>query len=71
MFRSNLKVLPLGGYDVIIGMGLLQAHNPMGIDWVGKRLTFWSLGKLVTLIGVQSFIGSCEEVSPRTLKNLL
>ena len=51
MFRSNLKVLPLGGYDVIIGMDWLQAHNPMGIDWVGKRLVFWSLGKLVTLTG--------------------
>lgn len=50
-FRSNLKVLPLGGYDVIIGMDWLQSHNPMGIDWIGKRLAFWNQGKLVTLTG--------------------
>jgi hypothetical protein len=39
-FRTNLKVLPLGCYDVIIGMDWLQSHNPMGIDWVGRRLAF-------------------------------
>jgi hypothetical protein len=53
-----LKVLPLGGYDVIIGMYWLQSHNPMRIDWVGKRMAFWSEGKLVLLNGVHAQIGS-------------
>jgi hypothetical protein len=70
-FRSNLKVLPLGGYDVIIGMDWLQSHNPMGIDWVGKRMAFWNEGKFVQLAGVQAKIGSCQEVNPRVLTNML
>lgn len=70
-FRSNLKVLPLGGYDVIIGMDWLQSHNPMGIDWVGKRLAFWDQGKLVTLEGIRAPIGSCQEVKPQELHSML
>jgi hypothetical protein len=66
-----LKVLPLGGYDVIIGMYWLQSHNPMGIDWVGKRMAFWNEGKLVLLNGVHAQIGSCQEVAPNALLSLL
>lgn len=70
-FQSNLKIFPLGGYDVIIGMDWLQSHNPMGIDWVGKRLAFWDQGKLVMLKGIQAPIGSCQEVDPKVLVNML
>jgi hypothetical protein len=70
-FRSNLKVLPLGGYDIIIGMDWLQSHNPMGIDWVGKRMAFWNEGKLVLLAGIQAQIGSGQEVDARALISLL
>ncbi|KAM0872306.1 hypothetical protein ACQ4PT_038804 [Festuca glaucescens] len=70
-FKTNMKVLPLGGYDMIIGMDWLQSHNPMGIDWVGKRLAFWNHGKLVLLKGEQASVGSCKEVDPRVLINLM
>ena len=49
-FCSNLKVLPLGGYDVIIGMDWLQSHTPMRVDWLGKRMAFWADGKMVMLL---------------------
>jgi hypothetical protein len=70
-FSSHFKVLPLGGYDVIIGMDWLQAHNPMGLDWVGKRMAFWDNGKLVLLTGVRSDTASCKEVDPKVLANML
>jgi hypothetical protein len=70
-FSSNFKVLPLGGYDVIIGMDWLQAHNPMGLDWLGKRMAFWNSGKLVLLTGVRSKLDSCKEVDPKVLTSML
>jgi hypothetical protein len=70
-FSSNFKVLPLGGYDVIIGMDWLQARNPMGLDWLGKRMAFWNSGKLVLLTGVRSKLDSCKEVDPQVLTSML
>uniref|UniRef100_J3NB79 Integrase catalytic domain-containing protein n=1 Tax=Oryza brachyantha TaxID=4533 RepID=J3NB79_ORYBR len=35
-FRTNMRILPLGCYDVILGMDWLDAHSPMAIDWVYK-----------------------------------
>jgi hypothetical protein len=37
---------------VIIGMNWLQYHNPMGIDWVGKRMVFWENNRLRVLQGI-------------------
>jgi hypothetical protein len=31
-FLSNLKVLPLPYYDLILGMDWLELHNPMHVD---------------------------------------
>ncbi|KAF0896451.1 hypothetical protein E2562_024315 [Oryza meyeriana var. granulata] len=33
-FRSDVRILPLGCYDVILGMDWLERHSPMQIDWV-------------------------------------
>lgn len=35
-FISNLKVLPLGSYDVILGMDWLACFSPMQVDWALK-----------------------------------
>jgi hypothetical protein len=39
-FSHNLRVLPIGGYDGVLGMDWLELHNPMVCDWVGKKLAF-------------------------------
>lgn len=39
-FCSHLKILPLGSYDVILGMDWLSRHSPMQIDWRGKTISF-------------------------------
>jgi hypothetical protein len=52
-------------------MDWLQSHNPMGIDWVGKRMAFWNEGKLVLLAGIQAQICSGQEVDARALISLL
>jgi predicted aspartyl protease len=35
-FHSNVKVLPLQFYDMIVGMDWLQQFSPMQIDWSKK-----------------------------------
>jgi hypothetical protein len=38
-FHSNLKVLPLGSYDVILGMDWLEAFSPMKVHWSQKWIS--------------------------------
>jgi hypothetical protein len=38
-FLTDLKILTLGTYDMILGMDWLEEHNP-DIDWVAKTLQF-------------------------------
>jgi hypothetical protein len=37
-FQSDFRVLPLGSFDVIIGMDWLAAHSPMHVHWHDKWL---------------------------------
>lgn len=37
-FVSDVKVLPLSQYDLIVRMDWLVKHNPMEIDWKCKRI---------------------------------
>ncbi|XBI16288.1 hypothetical protein VPH35_058570 [Triticum aestivum] len=39
-FCNNLKVLPLGSYDIILGMDWLESHSPMQVDWVKRYIEF-------------------------------
>ena len=38
-FHSNLRVIPLGTYDMIAGMDWLQAFSPMKVDWNEKWIS--------------------------------
>jgi hypothetical protein len=38
-FHSNLKVLPLGSYDMILGMDWLEALSPMKVHWSQKWIS--------------------------------
>jgi hypothetical protein len=38
IFQTDLMVLPLTAYDVIIGMDWLEAHSPMRVHWKEKWL---------------------------------
>jgi hypothetical protein len=42
-FTTDLKILPLGSFDVILGMDWLEQHNP-NIDWIKKTLHFTGWG---------------------------
>lgn len=50
-FSSSFKVLPLQGYDGILGMDWLATHSPQVIDWSQKWLAFQYQGSWVCLQG--------------------
>ena len=49
-FATTLKILPLGGFDIILGMDWLEQHNP-DIDWITKQMTIQSPTGPVVLQG--------------------
>lgn len=70
-FQTDLKILPLGCYDVILGMDLLEEHSPMDVDWKQKTMQFQYLGQLVLITGVRPDISRCSEVTVAQLSCLL
>lgn len=55
-FHSDLGVLPLSSYDIIIGMDWQEAHSPMKVHWHEKWLSVPYHGTFVTLQGILSVL---------------
>lgn len=53
-FRSDLKVLDLGGYDAILGMDWLSLWGAMTCHWKEKWLQFMHHGELIKLQGLHN-----------------
>jgi hypothetical protein len=50
-FSSSFKILPLHGYDGIVGMNWLASHSPQVVDWEQKWLAFPVHGTWICLQG--------------------
>lgn len=53
-FSFPVRVLPMGGYDLVLGMDWLTQYSPMTCDWAAKWLQFSYQGSLIKLQGIQS-----------------
>jgi hypothetical protein len=52
-FISNMKVLPMSYYDIVVGIDWLELHNPMRIDWLNKWMVVNLEGGAIQLHGLQ------------------
>jgi hypothetical protein len=52
-FVTDLKVLHLPYYDMIVGIDWLESNSPMQIDWLNKWMSFSQDGTQVHLHGFQ------------------
>lgn len=52
-FHTDMHVLDLGAYDVILGIDWLEQFSPMDCHWVDKTMTFEYEGRRVCLQGVR------------------
>lgn len=50
-FTTNMKVLPLGTYDAILGMDWLEENSPMFVDWRAKRIEIHAANATICLQG--------------------
>jgi len=52
-FKNSFKIIPLGCYDVILGMDWLESISSMQIHWAKKWLQFENQSKIVKILGIQ------------------
>jgi len=55
-FKSDIKVLPLSSYDMILGLDWLESHSSMQVHWAHKWLKIPYEGTTVQLHGLLSSI---------------
>uniref|UniRef100_A0A453I6M2 Uncharacterized protein n=1 Tax=Aegilops tauschii subsp. strangulata TaxID=200361 RepID=A0A453I6M2_AEGTS len=63
VFTTNFRLLPLGCYDVILGMEWLEYHSPMLIDWPRRRMQIEHEGFTVVLQGITSSVNKCDTLN--------
>ena len=68
-FKTDMKVLPLGTYDAILGMDWLEDNSPMTVDWRAKRIELRVNGNTVCLEGHPSTT-TCSVISNAQLHSL-
>jgi hypothetical protein len=64
-FHSDMRIIPLGYYDVVVGMDWLEAFSPMKVHWKQKWMLIPYLGDTSLLQGVVPELpeGSVVEIS--------
>jgi hypothetical protein len=59
-FHSTLKIIPIGTYDMIVGMDWLQAFSPMKVHWTQKWIQIPYGPHQVVLHGVLPDLEQCS-----------
>lgn len=70
-FNTDFKLLPLDGYDMILGMDCLESNNPMSIHWEEKWMKFGYKGREVQLQGVIRNLKVCNLFAEHQLRGLV
>lgn len=66
-FETDLRVLSLGCYDMVVGMDWLQACGPIWVDWAAKQLQFTHKGEMILRTGVQNQLSYVQMISSAQL----
>lgn len=69
-FKTDFRLLPLGSYDVILGMDWLEQHSPMQINWSHKWLEFQYNQQLTRLQGLIPQLDQCDTISVHQLQGM-
>jgi hypothetical protein len=71
-FITNLYVLPLDGFDIVLGIQWLHSLGPIVWDFGALMMSFWREGRMVQWTGVGGTPYRCSTISvPRTLLDAL
>jgi hypothetical protein len=70
-FQQDMKILPLGCYDIILGADWLEEFSPMWVHWRNRRMRFQHRGQRITLQGIQEEHTPGRQITARQLQGLL
>ena len=65
-FEANLRLLKLGGFDVVLGVDWMKQVSPICFDFNRMEAKFEKKGKLMTLTGSKE-LGVCKMIVGRRL----
>jgi len=71
VFTSDVGILPLQCYDMIVGEDWLEECSSMVVHWKNKVMTITYKGKRIKLFGVRYDTSKCSAISARKLKGLI
>nr|ABA96448.2 retrotransposon protein, putative, unclassified, expressed [Oryza sativa Japonica Group]BAG99806.1 unnamed protein product [Oryza sativa Japonica Group] len=69
-FCNNFRMLPLGNYDIILGMDWLESISPMQVDWANKWMEFNHQGASIRVQGLLSTPVQCSPVTCHQLNGM-
>uniref|UniRef100_A0A8R7VA35 Reverse transcriptase domain-containing protein n=1 Tax=Triticum urartu TaxID=4572 RepID=A0A8R7VA35_TRIUA len=69
-FVTDMKILPLGVYDAILGMDWLEQHSPMTVDWRNKHLRIPTALGPASLFGHEAQSTQCHVINSAQLQQL-
>jgi hypothetical protein len=52
VFKQDMKILPFGCYDIILGGDWLEEFSPMWVHWRQRRMHFRYKGQHISLQGI-------------------
>jgi len=70
-FSTNVGILPLKCYDMILGEDWLEDCSPMWVHWRKKIMRFNYKGRRITLKGTTTEVTKCSTIGASKLKGLL
>uniref|UniRef100_A0A0A9D1W1 Reverse transcriptase domain-containing protein n=1 Tax=Arundo donax TaxID=35708 RepID=A0A0A9D1W1_ARUDO len=70
-FNTDVKVLNIGCYDIILGMDWLSDFSPMWVHWRKKIMRFSHKKQRITLNGIKDNVKSCKLISANKVNCLL
>lgn len=69
-FHTDLRIFPLGGSDMVLGIDWLKENNPVTFDFQKCSIIINREGKGVELFGGE-YRGDCKTISSKKLNKLL
>ncbi|CAH9106149.1 unnamed protein product [Cuscuta epithymum] len=69
-FAASVRIFPLGGYDMVMGVDLMRKLGPIMLDYDYHTITFDHKGQRVVVPGIQPDI-SVKMITGRKMNNLL
>ncbi|XP_012702297.1 uncharacterized protein LOC105914588 [Setaria italica] len=70
-FTTDMRVLDINCYDIILGVDWLAEFSPMWVHWKKKLMKFTHNKQRVTLRGLRDKIKQCSMISAKNLQHII